>query len=99
MSTPLITLKLKDCSGTSGSAPTKGNVYSAPSAMVTSAAPTQAGARFTSVTMTVNALVEASEPSVAATWMTLVDGPCPSIGLQRKTPSTTSAPVGPDTNE
>ena len=67
--------------------------------MVTSAAPVKAGGRFTSVTMTVNALVEASEPSVATTRMTLVDGPCPSLGFQRKTPSTTSDPVGPDSNE
>ena len=96
---PSTTLRPKDCAGTSGSAPTKGNVYSAPSGKVTSDAPTKDGARFTSFTMTVNVLVEASEPSVATTRITLVDGPCPSLGFQRKTPFTTSDPVGPDSNE
>ena len=57
---PSTSLRLKGCSGLSESAHTKGNVYSAPSGMVTSAAAAKVGRLFTSLTITVNALVEAS---------------------------------------
>ena len=84
--------------GRSASVPTAVMASTCPPRTLVLPVKASVGARLTSVTTTLKALVTLATPSLTATRNRLVEGPCVSDGSQLRTPLVTPEPLGPLTH-